>query len=245
MNTGKSMLGHGKASSNTLSEFVLNSHNKYIYKPGEDIIKMRRESGDHLLVDRFTYNFRKPNRGEIIVFETKTINGINQDLFYIKRLAGLPNEIVKIGDDRHLVINGERLDATNHPFELVYSFDVTDKATSPQDSHFSGHVNQKVYQQVLDERRMAVARQNGVDPSQIRFIYGGTISPNFMDGSQEFVIPPNRYMALGDNTVSSKDSRDWGSLPGQNIFGKASFIYWPFLGQKARNRPNRFGWAFQ
>ena len=245
MNTGKSMLGHGRASSNTLSEFVLNSHNKYIYKPGEDIVKMRRESGDHLLVDRLTYNFRKPNRGEIIVFETKTIDGINQDLFYIKRLAGLPNETIKIGDDRHLVINGERLDATDHPFELVYSFDVTEKVTLPQDSHFSGHVNQKVYQQVLDERRRAVARQNGVDPSQIRFIYGGTISPKFMDESQEFVIPPNRYMALGDNTVSSKDSRDWGSLPGKNIFGKAAFIYWPFLGQPARNRPNRFGWAFQ
>ena len=81
MNTGKSMLGHGSASSNTLSEFVLNSHNKYIYKPGEDIIKMRRESGDHLLVDRLIYNFRKPNRGEIIDIETKTIDGINQYLF--------------------------------------------------------------------------------------------------------------------------------------------------------------------
>ena len=245
MNTGKSMLGHGSASSNTLSEFVLNSHNKYIYKPGEDIIKMRRESGDHLLVDRLIYNFRKPNRGEIIVFETKTIDGINQDLFYIKRLVGLPNEIIKIGDDRHLVINGERLDATNHPFELVYSFDVADEITLPQDSHFSGHVNQKVYQQVLDDRRMAVAKQKGLDPNQIRFVYGGIISPNFMDGSQKFAIPPNHYMALGDNTVSSKDSRDWGSLPGKNIFGKASFIYWPFFGQSERIRPNRFGWAFQ
>ena len=144
-----------------------------------------------------------------------------------------------------MVINGIRLDATNHPFELVYSFDVADEITMPQDSRFSGHVNQKVYQQVLDDQRMAVAKQKGVDPSQIRFVYGGIISPKFMDGSQEFAIPPNHYMALGDNTVSSKDSRDWGSLPGKNIFGKASFIYWPFLGQPARIRPNRFGWAFQ
>ena len=90
MNSGKSMLGYGRAVSNSLSEFVLNSHNNYVYKQGEDIIKMRRESGDHLLVDRLTYNFRKPNRGEIIVFETKTIDGIDQDLFYIKRLVGLP-----------------------------------------------------------------------------------------------------------------------------------------------------------
>ena len=245
MNSGKSMLGHGRAISETLSEFVLNSHNNYNYNPGDDIVKMRRESGDHLLVDRVTYNFRKPERGEIIVFETKTINGIDQDLFYIKRLSGLPGEKIQIGDDRHLVVDGRRLDAAEHPFELVYSFDVDGEPSPAQDSHFSGHVNQTVFDQVMHERRIAVARKNGVDPSQIRFLYGGNISRNFMNGADEFLIPDNRYLALGDNTVSSKDSRDWGSLPGKNIFGKASFIYWPFFGQISRKRPDRFGWAFQ
>ena len=241
MNSGDSMLGSGR----TLSEYVLNSHNNYTYKKGEYVINMHRESGDHLLIDRMTYNFRKPNRGEIIVFETKNIAGIENDLFYIKRLAGLPNEKIRIGDDRHLVINDKRLDASDHPFELLYSFDVAEEIPLAQDSRFSGHVNQKVFQQVLDERRKTVARQNGVDPSRIQMSYAGNISPNFMDGSHEFQIPQNRYLALGDNTVSSKDSRDWGSLPAKNIFGKASFIYWPFLGQKHRTRPNRFGWAFQ
>ena len=244
MNTGKSMLGYGRAISNSLSEFVLNSHNNYVYKQGEDIIKMRRESGDHLLVDRLTYNFRKPNRGEIIVFETKTIDGIDQDLFYIKRLVGLPGETLRIGDDRHLVINGDPLDPTDHPFELVYSFDLGKEAEPARDSHFSGHVNQKAYEEYLDNQRNALAELNGINPDRI-FFSRGTISQNFMDGTQEFVVPANRYMAMGDNTVSSKDSRDWGSLPGKNIFGKAAFIYWPFLGQEARNRSNRFGWAFQ
>ena len=244
MNTGKSMLGYGRAISNSLSEFVLNSHNNYVYKQGEDIIKMRRESGDHLLVDRLTYNFRKPNRGEIIVFETKTIDGIDQDLFYIKRLVGLPGETLRIGDDRHLVINGDPLDPTDHPFELVYSFDLGKEAEPARDSHFSGHVNQKAYEEYLENQRNALAELNGINPDRI-FFSRGTISQNFMDGTQEFVVPANRYMAMGDNTVSSKDSRDWGSLPGKNIFGKAAFIYWPFLGQEARNRSNRFGWAFQ
>lgn len=224
MNSGNSMLGYGELFSGSLKEFILNSHNNYIYKPGDDIINMRRESGDHLLIDRLTYNFRKPDRGEIIVFETKNIKDLKQDLFYIKRLVGLPNEKIQIGDDRHLIINNERLDATDHPFELVYSFDVAEEISPPQDSRFSGHVNQKVYQQ----------------------FYGvHYISPNFIDASHEFKVPPNRYLALGDNTVNSMDSRGWGSLPGKNIFGKASFIYWPFFGQTARTRPNRFGWAFQ
>ena len=224
MNSGNSMLGYGELFSGSLKEFILNSHNNYIYKPGDDIINMRRESGDHLLIDRLTYNFRKPDRGEIIVFETKNIKDLKQDLFYIKRLVGLPNEKIQIGDDRHLIINDERLDASDHPFELVYSFDVAEEISPPQDSRFSGHVNQKVYQQ----------------------FYGiHYISPNFTDASHEFKVPPNRYLALGDNTVNSMDSRGWGSLPGKNIFGKASFIYWPFFCQAARTRPNRFGWAFQ
>ena len=165
-------------------------------------------------------------------------------MFYIKRLVGLPGETLRIGDDRHLVINGDPLDPTDHPFELVYSFDLGKEAEPARDSHFSGHVNQKAYEEYLENQRNALAELNGINPDRI-FFSRGTISQNFMDGTQEFVVPANRYMAMGDNTVSSKDSRDWGSLPGKNIFGKAAFIYWPFLGQQARNRSNRFGWAFQ
>ena len=57
-------------------KFIKNSHNGYVYKNGEDVYKMKRESGDHLLVNRFVYNFRKPKRGEIIVFETKNIKSL-------------------------------------------------------------------------------------------------------------------------------------------------------------------------
>jgi signal peptidase I len=224
MNSGNSMLSYGKASSRSLNEFILNPQSNYTYKNGDDIINMRRESGDHLLINRFTYNLRKPDRGEIIVFETKNIKPLKQNLFYIKRLVGLPNENIKIGDDRHLIINKKRYDASDHPFELVYSFDLAEKIPPPQDSRFSGHVNQRVFQQIFPT---------------------GSISPNFIDSSDEFKVPPNRYLAFGDNTLNSLDSRSWGSLPGKNIFGKASFIYWPFLGQKDRIRPNRFGWAFQ
>ena len=224
MNSGNSMLSYGKASSRRLSEFILNPQSNYTYKKGDDIINMRRESGDHLLINRLTYNFSKPNRGDIIVFETKNIKPLKQNLFYIKRLVGLPEEVIQIGDDRHLIINKKRLEAYNHPFELVYSFDLEEEIPPPQDSRFSGHVTQRVFQQSYPT---------------------GSISSEFIDGYDEFKVPPNRYLAFGDNTLNSLDSRSWGSLPGKNIFGKASFIYWPFFGQNERIRPNRFGWAFQ
>ena len=211
------------------NNFIKNSHNGYVYKNGEDVYKMKRESGDHLLVNRFVYNFRIPKRGEIIVFETKNIKSLQQDLFYIKRLIGLPNEEISIGDDRHVIINGKRLDSTDHPFEFLYSFDLNDENKFAKDSEFSGHVNRQGY---ADSKR----NDGLLAPYRFRL---------FGDESFKFEIPENQYLAFGDNTMNSTDSRDWGTLPGKNIFGKPSFIYWPFFSQPGRTRPHRFGWAFQ
>ena len=104
----------------------------------EDIIKLRVNAGDHLFVDRIMYNFRPPTRGEIIVFETKGIDSLPQDQFYIKRLVALGGDRVQLGDDRHLIMSGKRLDASTPHFENVYSFNPKDP---PRDSHYSGHVN--------------------------------------------------------------------------------------------------------
>ena len=36
------------------------------------------------------------------------------------------------------------------------------------------------------------------------------------------------YLALGDNSPNSRDGRDWGPVPEQNIVGKAFFVLTPF-----------------
>jgi signal peptidase I len=113
-------------------------HYDQYFRKGEDIVKLWVKAGDHLFVDRMTYNFRPPERGEIIVFETKGIDNLPQDQFYIKRLVALGGDRVQIGDDRHLIINGKRLDASTPHFSNVYSFNPNEP---PRDSHFSGHVN--------------------------------------------------------------------------------------------------------
>ena len=182
-----------------------------IFKAGEPIIKAKSIAGDHLLVDRFTYNFRRPKRGDIFVFKTKGIDALQQDLLYIKRMVALPNEEVQIGNDRHLIIDGKRLDASTPRFERVYEGDFV------KNSPYLGHVNEHV------QKEMG--------------LIGRSLAPLFPDESVRRRLGPNEYLAMGDNTLSSLDSRDWGSVPEKNIIGKCWFVYWPFT--------ERFGWGYR
>ena len=60
------------------------------------------EPGDNVLVCRSAYWFREPGRGDLIIFNTSGINGIakdpsQKDALFLKRVVGLPNDIVEIG----------------------------------------------------------------------------------------------------------------------------------------------------
>lgn len=44
----------------------------------------------------------------------------------------------------------------------------------------------------------------------------------------ELEIGPNEYFVMGDHRSISSDSRDFGPVDRNFIYGKASFVYWPF-----------------
>lgn len=43
----------------------------------------------------------------------------------------------------------------------------------------------------------------------------------------EIVIPANQYFVMGDHRSISSDSRDFGPVARDLIYGKAAFVYWP------------------
>jgi signal peptidase I len=59
------------------------------------------------------------------------------------------------------------------------------------------------------------------------------VKTNFLDSDSypPVLVKEGNYYVLGDHRNASNDSRSWGQVPRENIFGKAVFCYWPI--QKA------------
>ena len=200
----------------------------HIYHKGDDVVNIKVSAGDHLFVDRLTYNFRKPQRGDIIVFATAGIPEehrepfrIPGDQFYIKRLVGLGGETLSLAPDYevvgasqfggggvpvgHLVVNGQPLSASTPHFENLYSFPGVPPGTKTiqyQDNQYYGH---------------ALIRE--------------------LEPGREFQVATNHLFVMGDNTMNSLDSRFWGDFPAASSIGKSFFVYWPIT--------KRFGWGNQ
>src|SRR5919198_224160 len=82
------------------------------FQRGEIIARGAIDTGDQVFVDKISYNFVKPWRGDVFVFRTNHILGIREDPetgapFYIKRLSGLPGDKVRIVPP-FLYINGDK-----------------------------------------------------------------------------------------------------------------------------------------
>jgi signal peptidase I len=205
---------------------------------GQDIVKLRVISGDHLLVDRFSYNFRRPARGDIVVFETHGIDALAgtafADTYYIKRLCGLGGERIHLKPVAEvlpegvlagrLVVNGtNEITASTPHFENLYAF-----PDLPRDANLKVRAGRDLPQVVRHENRY----------------YGHALIGRLAAGREE-AIPPEQYFVMGDNTFNSSDSRYWGTFHQSKVIGKSFFVYWPIGGTsyKGDTRDSRFGWA--
>jgi signal peptidase I len=199
--------------------------NGQYYHKGEEVVRMRVRAGDHLFVDRVSYNFRPPKRGEIIVFETRGIERLTpdqRDTFYIKRLVGLAGETLSLKEDYgvsgvpnappnyvaaigHLVVDGKSMSASTPHFENVYTF------------HGAGRDSKQILPYVADR------------------YFGHWLNGELAPG-RSFTVGPDNYLVMGDNTFNSSDGRYWGDFPRDRVIGRSCFIYWPVT--------ERFGFGY-
>ena len=159
------------------------------------------DTGDQVLVNKFSYHFRAPKRGEVFVFNTRGISGIPLEnpaqgsQHYIKRLTGLPGDLLEI----------RRGDGTLY----------RDGAPSTE----------KYIQRVWREAAAGYRGYSFVtaDPRKTREWDAGVL-----EDKRLYQLGDGRYMALGDNSYNSSDGRMWGSVPQSNLVGPALMVYWPF-----------------
>lgn len=84
---------------------------RFIVQPVEvngSSMEVTLSDGDHLLLEKVTYAFSEPKRFDVIVFQPYDYDS---ELYYIKRIIGLPGETVKI-EDNCIYIDGVLLDET-------------------------------------------------------------------------------------------------------------------------------------
>ena len=174
------------------------------FHKGEPIVRGYVDTGDHVFVDKFTYNFRAPQRGEVFVFNTAGIptneNRSNPEAtsqFYIKRVGGLSGDELRI-DPPYLYQNGVKATAFGYVRVMQGSRD------NPVDG-YRGYSN--------------TAQYSATTYLPMRYL----TSPD-----STFRVPLKDYFALGDNSYHSSDSRDWGTVPQRNIVGRGLLVYWPF-----------------
>ena len=67
------------------------------------------ETGDYLIIDQISYRLRDPQRGEVVVFKHPP----NPSQRHIKRIIGLPGEIIEIEDGKVIIYSQGKKEILN------------------------------------------------------------------------------------------------------------------------------------
>jgi len=198
---------------------------------------------DRLFGNMVVYNFKAPEREDIIVFKEP----IEDKVLYTKRLMGLPGEKVQIKYDR-LFIDGKKIsDREYTPLgELGYNEWIVPKKGDIITIEPGQNYNDTFEKENIDVAKVqSLLKENGAYVSQllpdVKFLVNGVPTGMILDfiHDQEVLnkllkgetvtktLDEDYYLALGDNTNGSYDSRMWGFVKDTRIKGKALVRFWP------------------
>ncbi|MCF7790855.1 MAG: signal peptidase I [Victivallales bacterium] len=86
-----------------VAQYVFNNGSRKYFEAGETVCDGWLSQGDHLFVDRLSYHFSPPKRGDIVIFTTENIYNdasgeplTDHGFYYVKRLVGMPGDMLKI-----------------------------------------------------------------------------------------------------------------------------------------------------
>jgi signal peptidase I len=79
------------------------------------------EQGDHVYSEGVSYLIRKPRRGDLIAFWVDEVPKIREPLVYMKRVAGLPGERLRLSKGV-LYVNDEPVALRNKAGEILFCY---------------------------------------------------------------------------------------------------------------------------
>jgi len=109
------------------------------------------EIDDRLIIEKISYHFRKPKRGDVVVFSpTDTLKEQDYKEAFIKRVIGIPGDVIKV-ENGNVFVNNQKLTEQyiHEPPEYKYSpitvpegqyFVLGDNRNNSYDSHHWGFV---------------------------------------------------------------------------------------------------------
>lgn len=176
---------------------------------------------DHILVSKMAYGLRipftkrwlfrtgEPKHGDIVVF--KSIEDSNY--FMIKRVIGLPGDVVDVSPEGMVSVNGKplevkALDVTEDPSSQAPYYQINEGDLQGRFSDF------QFLEEKLGEHTHRALLVKDYPPR------GGDYKVQF-----PFTVPSDQYFCMGDNRDNSRDSRYWSTLPRENLLGKALFVW--------------------
>jgi signal peptidase I len=196
------------------------------------------QDGDFILVNKFRYGLRlpvtntkildlgEPRRGDVVVFRYPPDPAVN----YIKRLAGLPGDRVRIVSDRIYVndVPLEERDLGRYSDGCYENMRLSEVHTGEHVHHvLSCHSPYGIVgpplpgcNRRLDRGYSCVEEQadSAVPPS-------GTAAAHDSGDFEEITVPQGAYLMIGDNRDNSSDGRVWGLVPEANLVGSARRIW--------------------